>query len=271
MFSNVLHKNSQYDAEDLKHQIMAICYELAHAYNSDLSSKDDLFSNLETLLYAQDEAFIKHLLLDEQFRDLHGDLIRVRSKYETEKEVWLAKKIIALKQSVYQYGLGCHAWYEELHKFEISVLKKYQPKSLLLAGVGPLPTSAIAFAMAFPAAEIIGLDHSAQACELAQQVTAALGISNLSIVYGDLMDVDDFSPFDCVVNSVLIGLTADEKKAVCSHLKLYSPKDTLLAIRTAVGYGQVFYPSSRLEDLSKLKFQCSIFPPSLLWTLALSQ
>lgn len=254
-----------------KRQIIALCEQLVNSQRATLAQTGNLFTQLNTVLLRQSRHSIDDLLGSEPFTALHKTLWHVRSAYEGKNEKRLAEQMLALDKPVYECGLNAKDWYAATHNFEINALAKYRPQSLLFAGAGALPTSAIAFAVAFPEAEIVALDHSRQACELAQRVATKLGVDNLRTQHADIRDIYDFSAYDCVINAVLLGITPDEKKNLCAHLLEHIPEHTLLAIRIAFAHGRVFYPGLEAQDLQSLQLHRLRPPTDLVCTLAVNR
>lgn len=120
------------------------------------------------------------------------------------------------------------------------------PRTLVFAGSGPLPLSAVMLAKLAPELQITCLDSDRHAVRQGRRVARALaGVRNpgsLRFVRADAAE-HDYSGYDVVVVAALVGLTPAEKTAVLTRVAGTLSPGSLLAARSVPADGRrLLYP-----------------------------
>lgn len=120
------------------------------------------------------------------------------------------------------------------------------PRTLVFAGSGPLPLSAVLLARLVPGLQITCLDSDRRALRLGRRVARALAgaqdRSALRFVRANAAGYD-YSGYDVVVVAALVGLTSTEKTAVLTRVAGTLSPGSLLAARSVPADGRrLLYP-----------------------------
>lgn len=123
-------------------------------------------------------------------------------------------------------------------------------RSILMAGSGPLPTTAMALAdrLELP---IVCLDQDGRANRLGQAYASAGGYSDrISFITADLAEFDDAGRFDAIVGAFLIGVgtapaPASARSDVVRTLLSRIATNATVLLRTPQGLGALVYPPLR--------------------------
>ena len=227
---------------------LALCIEAAASFAEGASCGETL-DTLEELLPALDPADIDALIGHPDYTAIRSVLVRACAETWFERECDLARRTLADTSSPTLRGLFGDHIPRDAYADELAVLRGLQPRSILIVGSGACPMSAIVIQHAFPAATVVGMDRSTQACELASRLLAACGLENVTIVNGDATNAPDIERFDCILLALTVGIDESEKRHIIHSLCRAAHPNAVLVVRTAAGWGRVLYPAADLPAI----------------------
>ncbi len=249
---------------------LSLCRRAVAAPDAPYRAQERLFEELDDLLLS-DDGLTAWLFDHPDFQALRWDLLRVRAEYEYERERFLAEAIVEAGDESPLEAFRSTESYENAHDFEWRALAPFVPRRALFVGAGPFPTTAMSFMRAHPQATVACVERRKEGCELAAQVARICGCEDLRIIHSDALAVTDFSAYDCVHVGTVVGVLAEEKRAVVEHFKARVPTSTLLVFRTAVGPGTVIFPSVDLETLEDVDYRVLPDPPQKTYTMIITE
>ena len=253
--------------QEARERALALCLRVTAEPIPSPTEQERLFAELDELLFGVDESFTQWILQHPRFVPIGTQLHAVRAEYEYDRERDLARALIAAGDESPLASFRSAGWYENAHKFELDALAPFAPKRVLVVGAGPFPTTALSFMRAHPDASVACVELRAEAFTLATQVARISGCEKLKIIHADALTLEDFSAYDCVIVGTVVGITAAEKRSVVEHFLRFVPMSTLLVIRTAIGPGQVVYPSVDFRQLAGIEHKLMVDPPQETFTM----
>lgn len=228
---------------------LALCVEAASAFGAGRACGDALDA-LEELLPALSPLDIDALIDHPDYAAIRTRLIRACAETWFERECDLARRALDDPSSLTLRGLFGDHIPRDAYADELAVLRSVQPRNILVIGSGACPMSAIVIQDAFPAATVVGMDRSTQACELSSRLLAACGIENVTILRGDAIGPGDIERFDCIILALTVGVDEAEKRQIIRALRRTADPEAMLVVRTAAGWGRVLYPGADLPLIS---------------------
>jgi SAM-dependent methyltransferase len=227
-------------------EALSLCFR-AVAPQTSGADRWDILEELEILLPTLGAHEIEDLLGASDYCGIRGELLAVRADTWFERECGLARRWLDHCESSVLRNLFCDHIPREAYADELSVLQPFDPQRILIIGSGACPMSAVVVQDAFPAATVVGLDRSAEACELSARLLSASGYAAVTIRHGEAGDAADVAEFDCIIMALTVGTDESDKLRIISDLKSSADPGAILAVRTAVDWGRVLYPSVYLS------------------------
>lgn len=210
----------------------------------------DFLDALEERLPVLGPPDIDALIDHPEYAVVRGKLIRACAETWFERECDLARRALDNPSSVTMRSLFDDHIPRDAYADELAVLGAVEPKNILIIGSGAYPMSAIVMGDAFPAAAVVGMDRSAQACELSARLLAACGHTGIRILRGDAASPIDIADFDCIVLALTVGIDEADKRRIIRALQRAADPAAMLVVRTAAGWGRVLYPGTDLPVIS---------------------
>jgi hypothetical protein len=179
-----------------------------------------------------------------------------------DEEMFFAKEILSDKKSLTDFA---YDRYDKLVKMNLELTYKHisldreVPKTMLFAGVGPVPLSAILFAKNDPSLTIDVLDRSNEALDLAKEVIKKYGFENrINILEAVPFEkFDRFNDYDIIWSASMLGSTSIEKEDVYKQLASRLEAGKLIFTRTSRKDSMfemlhVLFPIEKLQRYYKL-------------------
>ncbi len=210
---------------------------------------DALYAQLEDYAAWTSPALCSAVLSDPDLARRLPELYALRAAYEADLEWDKAAQAVA--------GPNPRAAIRDQvdHKIESLPAAFYEAlgskRSILMAGSGPLPTTAMALAdrLELP---IVCLDQDHRANRLGEAYASAGGYSeSVSFVTAELAECDDADRFDAIVGAFLIGVgtvpaPASARSDVVKTLLARIAADATVVLRTPQALGALVYPPIKL-------------------------
>lgn len=232
-------------------EIYALCREAAGYRTEDDLNAAAALAQLENRLPDLDDESLSGVLTDPRYRALRDDLLRARALAWYDQECRLARRsLAAVREGDDLPGLFRDHIPRESYRDELNSLCSIAVRNVLIVGSGPCPMSAIVMQDAFPETRIVAVDRSAEACRLAAGILGAAGYGSVETFHADAGDLTELDSYDCILMALTVGASADEKRRIIGNIKAHGAPETILAARTAAGWGRVLYPSIDLPEFS---------------------
>lgn len=228
---------------------LALCLEAANSLG-DGGRCGNALDALEELLPALSPLDIDALIGHPDYVAIRANLMRACAETWFERECDLARRMLDDPSSLTLPGLFDDHIPRDAYADELAVLRSVQPRNILIIGSGACPMSAIVIQDAFPAAVVVAMDRSTQACELSSGLLAVCGRKNIRVSRGDAASPIDIEGFDCILLALTVGIDEVEKRQIIRAIHRAADPEATLVVRTAAGWGRVLYPGSDLPVIS---------------------
>ena len=248
-------------------KIVGICQDILKVPASNHTEKERLYSLLDNSIVDLTPTTRTAIVCDLGLLGIHESLLLDRNEYEYNREITLARVIVAAGDQSPLQNFRSAQWYHDAHHFENAALAQYSPKNILMVGCGPFPSTALSLMDSFPDANLVCMDKSATAYHLAIEVTEIFGHK----LYGGCVDVLmlpgwTLEQYDCILVGTVVGVLEQEKRDIVNHFLRSVAPGTTLAFRTAIGPGTIIYPSIQPPMLEGHDFHILTNPPQKTWT-----
>ncbi len=231
-----------------------------------------LFENVEQRLADLSAAQLDSLLAEPSFSQIQSELIQARAKSWFIDECEIARKFLGSSvDRPLAEMFGDHI-IEDAYADELNIIRAYEPSSIMVIGSGPCPMTAYVFRQAFPEVRIECVDKSAISCELSTELMRRSHVQNVAVRCVDACDLQSLDNVDCIVMALTVGLSTDEKDEIADIIRGMAAPGTVLAVRSAAGWGKAFYPvfapqsqaSKDAENIALSTGQRSVLIPIIL-------
>jgi hypothetical protein len=251
-------------------KIVRLCQDILALTIEQDAEKERLHSLLDDSITNLTPTTITAIVCDLRLLGIHESLLLNRNDYEYNREIALARDIVAAGDQSPLQNFRSAQWYHDAHHFENAALAQYSPKNILMVGCGPFPSTALSLMDSFPDANLTCLDKNATAYHLAIEVTEIFGHK----LYGGCVDVLclpgwTLEQYDCILVGTVVGVLEQEKSDIVNYFLHGVTPGTTLAFRTATGPGKIIYPTVDLSLLDGRDFRVLSNPPQKTWTTIL--
>lgn len=213
------------------------------------TSVDITFSRLVSLVINTPDVLANQILSCPTIATIVPELQSYSSVGETALEEHWAKNFCELEKlnmddlSQFPY----FANYCALAKLEIAFLSEHHllHTPLLFVGGGPLPLSAILYAVDHGLPVHI-IDNNEEAVRLSSLLISKLGLQDLVTV--TCVDIMSYTPAEkTIFLAAMVGKNQNEKENILEHIASVTSHDTTLISRSVEGLGELLYPKKPIS------------------------
>ncbi|MBB4931563.1 nicotianamine synthase [Lipingzhangella halophila] len=228
---------------------------------------NEAFGRLVEMCTVVDDELTDRVLNDPVASSLVPSLRSLSARGESALEHEWARRIIAaddpwaeLRKFPYLDN------YRRLVRFELAGLTAVgtpPPESAVILGAGPLPLTGLELARRHGIG-VTNVDNDAEACELANGVSRALGIGErAATLHGDARApalLPQVADAGVVLLAALVGADSTAKRGVSRSLSGIMHRDSLLLTRSAHRLRTALYPPVSPDDLSGFRTLLEMHP-----------
>lgn len=215
---------------------------------------DRLFAELMRLCVDRPGVPVATILGNPRVAAILPDLRRICASAEYHRELaWARRALASTEPETTMSEVPFAANYQELVRFEIHGVRgagNADPRTVLMAGAGPIPFSALLYARTL-GARVDSVDVDAEAIACARLFYRAFdAVRGGRVHHSDILDFTELDGYDLVILGASVGLTRPDRLKVVEHLARHMRQGAVLLVRTAHGMRRLLFPQIDPEDLT---------------------